>query len=141
MGPGDITRTMNLQSNWDRLGIVLSLLCAIHCVLTPLIILSLPIMARYYLGNSFFHLALALMIIPVGVFAFVVGYRHHRKFQVLLLGIPGLIFISFVPYAVHQMGIPLNEPLLMVVGSSLLISAHWINQRAHQSCRKCVHSH
>lgn len=142
LGEGQLIKSpMNLQSNWDRLGIVLSIVCAIHCLLTPLIILSLPIMARYYLANPFFHLVLALLIIPVGLFAFIVGYRHHHKINVLLLGIPGLVFVAVVPYAVHQLGMNLNETQYMILGSVLLISAHWINRRAHQHCRKCEHSH
>lgn len=122
--------------SWDRIGMGLSLLCALHCVLTPLVILSLPILARYYLVHPIFHLALALAIVPVGLVAFYSGYKHHRKISVFVLGLPGLIIVSGVPYLVHGLGLPLNEQNLMLVGSGLLVAGHWINRRA---CSTCAH--
>lgn len=126
--------------SWDRVGMWLSFLCAVHCVLTPLMILSLPILARYYLAHPLMHLLLALMILPVGLVAFVLGYRHHRQKSIFFYGIPGLLIVSFVPYIVHSLHIGLNEQLFMIVGSGLLIFAHWKNRRA---CRDCAlhHSH
>lgn len=122
--------------SWDRVGMGLSLLCALHCILTPLIILSLPILARYYLVHPIFHLILALVIIPVGLIAFVAGYRHHRKWITFALGVPGLVLVSLIPYLVHGLGLKLPEQAFMVLGSGLLIAGHWINRRA---CTDCDH--
>ncbi len=125
--------------SWDKVGMGLSFLCAVHCLMTPVIILSLPILARYYLVHPVFHLLLALAIVPVGLVAFWGGYRHHKNPLVFILGIPGLILVVGVPYLVHSLGFLWNEPLLMVLGSGLLIAAHWYNRRA---CRHCdVHAH
>ncbi len=121
--------------NWDRLGIGLSLLCAIHCVATPMIILSVPIMARYYLAHPYFHLILALMIIPVGMVAFIHGFTHHKNYLVLLLGIPGLFIVTGIPYLIHRLQFDLNEPIFMTIGSGLLILAHWNNRRRCQTCK------
>jgi hypothetical protein len=121
--------------SWDRLGMGLSFLCAIHCLLTPIVILSLPILARYYLVHPLVHYGLALVLLPVGLLAFYAGLRHHRNYWVLILGIPGLFVVAVVPYLVHELSLNLNEPVLMVVGSLLLISAHWINRR---SCAHCA---
>lgn len=122
--------------SWDRIGMGLSLLCALHCLLTPLVILSLPILARYYLVHPVFHLLLALAIIPVGLVAFIAGFRHHQNWIVFVLGVPGLILVSAVPYLVHGLGINLHEPSFMVLGSALLVLGHWINRRA---CSDCDH--
>lgn len=122
--------------NWDRIGMGLSALCVVHCLVTPFIILSIPILARYYLVHPLFHLLLAIAIIPVGLFAFVSGYKHHRKYWVFVLGIPGLVIVTAIPYLVHGLGANLNEPMMMVVGSGLLLSGHWFNRRA---CSDCEH--
>ena len=122
----------------DRLGISLSLLCAIHCLLTPVIILSLPIVARYYIDHPWFHWLMAILIIPVGVGAFFSGYRHHGRISVLVYGILGLIIIGIVPVFFHQDLNWWSEPLVMILGSGLLISAHWINRR---SCACELHGH
>ncbi len=120
--------------SWDRIGMGLSVLCALHCLLTPLIILSIPFLARYYLAHPMFHFILAATIIPVGLVAFGAGIRHHHNWKVLLMGIPGLILVSVTPYLVHIQNWPLNEQVLMVIGSVLLVWAHLLNRRSCQSC-------
>lgn len=120
----------------DRWGIALSFLCLLHCVATPLVLLSLPFMARYYLSHPWFHLGLALVLIPVGMLAFVRGHRHHKKTNILLLGFVGLILVVLAPFFVHGLNYPLNEPLLVGLGSIALITAHLRNQKA---CRCQAH--
>jgi hypothetical protein len=90
----------------DKIGMALSFVCGIHCLLTPLVILSMPMMARYYLSHPGFHLLMALLIIPIGLLAFLMGYRHHHKSKVLLLGIPGLFLVSIIPMLVHVFKFP-----------------------------------
>ncbi|PIS10139.1 MAG: hypothetical protein COT73_10965, partial [Bdellovibrio sp. CG10_big_fil_rev_8_21_14_0_10_47_8] len=120
-------------------GMVLSLVCLIHCFLTPVVLISLPILARYYLAHPFFHLILAILIVPIGAAAFFVGHRHHHRSMVFWLGIPGLVIIAGVPYLVHQLNWPLNEALIMMFGSIMLVAAHWINRRACRSCARHQH--
>jgi hypothetical protein len=122
--------------NWDRLGIGLSFLCAVHCLVTPLVLISLPILARYYVSHPLFHLLLALAIVPVGFLAFLSGFRHHATPWALVLGIPGLLLVATVPYFAHVLFWNINETVLMILGSGLLITAHLLNRRA---CRSCAH--
>ncbi|MFN7262404.1 MAG: MerC domain-containing protein [Pseudobdellovibrionaceae bacterium] len=126
----------------DTLGMILSGLCALHCLALPVVMLSLPIMARYYLAHPLFHLVFAAVILPLGLWAFVRGYLHHRKGWILSLGLVGLLMISFLPPILHGLvaGIRLdwNEPLLLSVASGLLIFAHYKNQRA---CGCARHQH
>lgn len=125
--------------SWDRVGLWLSFLCALHCIVTPLIILSIPFIARYYLAHPLVHLFLAILIFPVGLIAFVSGFLHHRKKLILALGVPGVLIVAFVPYLVHGLSLPLDEPILMILGSVLLMAAHWGNLKA---CRNCaIHHH
>lgn len=120
--------------SWDRIGMGLSFLCALHCLLTPILMLSIPFLARYYLVHPGVHIGLGLAIIPVGLIAFAAGIRHHRKYWILWLGVPGLVLVSMTPLLVHSFGFHLNETALMVFGSVLLIAAHWLNRRGCQSC-------
>lgn len=120
----------------DRFGMILSVICLIHCLLTPVLLVSLPILARYYLAHPLFHLIIALLILPVGLVAFYSGYRHHRNSWVLVWGLPGLFIISFIPYFVHELHFVIPEAFVMTVGSLMMLSAHWINRK---SCQKCNH--
>ena len=121
-------------ASWDRLGMGLSILCALHCILTPVMILSIPLLARYYLAHPLFHFLLALLIIPVGLIAFFMGIRKHHNWKVLILGLPGLILVTLTPYVVHVHNLELNEPALMVIGSVMLVSAHLLNRKSCLTC-------
>lgn len=122
--------------NLDKIGMSLSFLCALHCVLTPFVMLSLPIMARYYLAHPYFHWLLALFIVPVGLLAFLNGYKHHHRIIVFWLGVPGLMIVGLVPLLFHSQLTWWSEPILMILGSALLISSHWLNRR---SCSCEIH--
>jgi hypothetical protein len=133
-----IKRWMN-HVNWDRWGMSLSLLCAVHCVMTPLALLSLPMIARYLLLSPYFHVLMAILILPVGVYSFYVGYGHHHRRIVLWLGVPGLFLICFAPMVAHELERPADETPWMILGSFMLVAAHWINRR---KCEKCdAHLH
>ena len=124
--------------NWDKVGMILSAACAVHCVLGPAVILSMPIMARYYLAHPWFHVGFAFFIIPVGLVAFVKGYQHHKSALVLALGLPGLFVVGIVPMLIHNGFLPINEPAAMIFGSALLILAHYLNRK---SCGCAEHQH
>ncbi len=119
----------------DQLGMGLSFLCLIHCLAMPMVMLSLPILARYYLGNPFVHLALAFLIIPVGLISFYRGFIHHRSYKPLFFGIVGMFFISFVPAMVHLGGFQWPETPLVIGGSLIMIYAHYLNRKCCSTCR------
>ena len=122
--------------SWDQWGISLSLLCAIHCALTPLALIFLPVMIGKTYDGPGFHWVLALLIVPIGLRAFITGYRHHKRTRVFFLGLPGLVIVGIIPLVFSKSLLPWQESILMIVGSSLLISAHWYNRR---SCSCEIH--
>jgi hypothetical protein len=119
---------------WDKLGIGLSVICLLHCLLLPVVILSLPIMMRFYLGNPLIHLGLALLVVPVGFISFIRGYRHHRKALPLVLGGLGIALISLTPFLVHVLKFGLPENGILISGSVILITAHLQNRKFCQQC-------
>jgi len=46
---------MNFKTNWDGLGIITSLACAIHCVILPMIATSLPLFGINIIHNNVFE--------------------------------------------------------------------------------------
>lgn len=124
----------------DRIGMILSLLCAVHCLILPFFMISLPIMARYYLAHPWFHLALAFVIVPLGLVSFWLGYRHHQKRLILVTGISGLFLVGVVPAILHSPSLieyARLEPWFIGSGSVVLVWSHWKNRRA---C-SCAHTH
>ncbi len=114
---------------WDKAGIFLSSLCALHCMVTPLLVLALPMMGSFF-ENELVHILMALFVVPVGLFAFWSGYRHHRQLKVFGLGILGLSLVGGAPLAPHEWVDFFGHDLITISGSFCLIIAHVLNRRA-----------
>jgi hypothetical protein len=124
------------RSLFDRLGIGVSMTCAVHCVISSLVALA-PAMG---LGGSGFagpsvgaamewlELPLLLGALCIGLWALVPAYvRDHKKplaIRLFVVGI-GLIFAS------RLVGPQALETALTVMGVVFVASAHVTNLRAH----------
>jgi hypothetical protein len=132
------TNFVEKTENWDRWGIFLSSLCAIHCLVTPILLLALPVLGGYF-ENQMVHIIMALFVVPVGAFAFWSGYKHHKKMYLLVLGFVGLSLVGGAPLVHDFFHIELmREDLMTIFGSTILIGAHLLNRRA---CQCDDHSH
>jgi hypothetical protein len=56
----------------DRLGVLASVLCAIHCAVTPLLLLILPSFGRVW-AHPTSHWGMALLVIPVAAIVTTLG--------------------------------------------------------------------
>ena len=65
-----------VAAKWDRAGVVGSLVCIFHCVATPFLAATLPLLA---VTEKETHLGLTLMLMLIGLLAFLPGYRQHNK--------------------------------------------------------------
>ena len=59
------TQTRSRWLDWDRLGIGLSGLCAVHCLLTPVVLSLLPLWPTLQAVNAWVHPTLLVLILPV----------------------------------------------------------------------------
>lgn len=117
---------------WDRLGIYLSAFCALHCVLTPFLIIGLPYLGSFF-ENEFIHIGLALMVIPVGAYAFLSGYKHHQQKSVVVVGLIGMALLvsSFLSHHHDHADVHVGHfDYLTLGGGLLLVLAHVLNRRA-----------
>ena len=62
----------------DRVGVFASVLCAIHCALTPILLLMLPTFGRVW-SHPASHWGMALFVVPVAAFTLTRGFRRHRR--------------------------------------------------------------
>ena len=52
----------------DKLAMLLSSLCVIHCLLTPILLISIPALAGVsILNDETFHQILLFFVLPIGV--------------------------------------------------------------------------
>lgn len=113
---------------WDRTGAFLSSLCALHCLVTPFITLSLPLWV-YSIHYSPAHLFISVFIFPIAIYAFLKGYKRHASKFVLFLGVTGLLLLSvglIAPSTREQLR---WNDVLTILGSLCLIAGHYLNRR------------
>jgi hypothetical protein len=122
---------------WDKIGMFLSSLCAIHCLATPLLVLALPVMGEFF-EQEWVHILMALFVVPVGLFAFYSGYQHHKQFRVFSLGVVGLTMVGGASLLPHEMVEINGLDVVTIIGSICLITAHIMNRRA---CHCDTHVH
>jgi hypothetical protein len=117
---------------WDAWGQVLSLLCLAHCLLVPVLVGMLPVLAGEALRELPVHLGLVVLAGGVGAASFVPGFRAHGDWRVLGLGGGGLLLLVLALAALPEGP---AETGVTVAGAALLVGAHGLNRRHGRECR------
>lgn len=115
----------SLRRRLDQLGIGLAGLCALHCLVTLMLISALGLGGHFLLADNIHRVGLVL---AVGVAAVAIGWgvlRHRRMlpFGIALAGLAVMTAALLVPHGA-------NEFLLTLVGVALVSVGHWLNLRA-----------
>jgi MerC mercury resistance protein len=126
---------MNIKLNWDGLGIITSVLCAIHCAVLPVLITSLPVFGINIVHNLFFEWGMIGLAFVVGAYSLVHGYiKHHRVITPIIVFGIGFIFLVLKQFFTN------HEYPLLAIAVAFIITAHYYNYRlCHQS--KCASPH
>lgn len=124
----------NAAPRWNLLGVVMSLVCILHCLAMPLIAALLPLAAALE-GQT--HAALAAGIVLVGAAAFVPGYRRHGKAGIVALAAAGVSAIAS-PVVFEALEVGGLEQALIVSGGIALIAAHAANVYFCRVCATCA---
>jgi MerC mercury resistance protein len=122
-----------------RIGIVASLLCAVHCALTPIVIGLLPTTAADWLDATPGEQGLVVGAAVLAVAVAGSGYRAHQRWSPLVLVGLGVALLM-----VDGMRGPppwLPEPVLGVTGGLTMTAAQCWNSRLtlrHGPCACCA---
>ncbi|MEO5944885.1 MAG: MerC domain-containing protein [Ferruginibacter sp.] len=126
---------MNIKVNWDGLGILTSLACAIHCAILPLIATSLPLFGINIIHNGYFEWGMISIAFVVGSYSLFHGYiKHHRSFLPIIVFTIGFLFL------ISKQFFAFLEIALLVPAVILIVTAHYLNYRLCQKS-KCVSLH
>lgn len=117
------------QGFWDRLGIGLSGLCAIHCLLVPLFVSLIPLWPAMADLHEFTHLIFFLAIAPAVILS-IKNRKNLRSISGYLF--TGLAIIFFAWFFNNQLG-EYGEAGVTLIGSLLLIRGHWLNYKSKTS--------
>ena len=118
----------------DAVGMMISVLCLVHCLVAPLLIAAVPALGLGFLAVDGVHVAFAIAVLLAAVVALIPGYRQHHRVSVLALGATGVLAVTVG--TTLPGGVP--ETAVTVFGSILVIAAHVTNLR---HSRLHVHPH
>ena len=113
-----------MRDRFDRVGLVLSGLCAVHCVATLVLVAVLGLGGGFLLNPALHRVGLALAIV-VGGIALGLGVSRHGRREPLLIGAAGLSLMALALLTGHSPA----EAALTIAGVALVALAHLRNVR------------
>ena len=123
-----------LIDSTDKVAIVLSFVCVIHCIALPVVLIALPsISGLLAFDDEVFHLWLLFAVIPISLFATTTGYFHHRRKSVLSLGLVGMAVLVLAALVGHDLFGHTVEVIMTFVGSLLIAYAHLRNLNSRRT--------
>ena len=128
---------LNTQALADKAGITLSLLCAVHCMALPLLIVLVPSIAVLGLQDEAFHFWMVIAVIPTSAFALTMGCKKHKHFRLLAIGAVGLGLLIIAAFFGHDLLGEFWEKALTVAGASVIAFGHFYNYSLCQRHHKC----
>lgn len=123
---------------WDRFGISVSVICAIHCLFLPVLIAILPLTSLSPVLHDWAHPIFILLIAPTIYYA---SRRSHYDSKIVRLLGAGFLLITFGWLLGHFWIGYWFETFATIVGSILLIFGHWKNYKHHRTCKVASHEH
>jgi len=103
---------------------VLSLVCAIQCALTPILLSIAPIIPKWaHFGHGWIWIGL---IVVIAVWSIGRGYQKHNNRKVVFLTTLGTTFLIIGTVLEQHLTI-FYESLIFVSGGLMLTYAHWKN--------------
>lgn len=121
------------QAITDKAAIGVSLVCAIHCLALPTLLILLPSIAVLQLNHEAFHFWMVAAVIPSSLYALTMGCKQHKRYRVFLLGAIGLsLLVLALALGESRIG-EMGEKILTAIGSIFVALGHWFNYRlCHQ---------
>lgn len=121
---------MNLlrQTRW---GIWLSGLCAVHCILMPVLMVSLPLIGIKLFENHFIEITLVVISFAVAMSAVINSYlKVHRNLNIVLITLCGFALIVVA----HIISSETAEIIMSAAGSLLIVTGLIKNQSLIKTC-------
>lgn len=113
-----------IRGRLDRVGIALSCLCAVHCVVGLVLVAGLGLGSTFLLDPIIHRVGLLLATVVAGV-AIGVGAVRHRRPLPFVVAMTGLSFMGGALAVEHGP----DEVLLTIIGVTLVAAGHILNLR------------
>lgn len=117
-----------IQALTDKFAVGLSLVCAAHCLLFPVLVALLPSLAVLGLESESFHFWMVVLVIPTSIYALTLGCKNHKNYRLLILGAVGVGFLISALVFGEMYG-EMAEKILTLTGAALIAVGHLLNYR------------
>ncbi len=131
-------RSITASLLWDRFGIGVSGICAIHCLFLPAFISVLPLWPALGSIHEWLHPVFITLLVPTVYFA---ARRGHFERVITTTLVSGLVLVIFGWLIGHFWLGMWVEISLTLLGSIILITGHWFNYHHHRHCKNSKHKH
>jgi hypothetical protein len=111
----------------DSAGVTLSGLCLLHCLTLPVLVAVLPFLGKF--GEGHFHVQILVVVLPVSIIAFTMGFRRHQGKSVVVWGGVGVLLLVYGGTIVHDSYGIIADRTVTVCGALILAAAHYFNNR------------
>ena len=120
----------------DRIGVVASFVCAVHCAVMPFIIGLLPLFGLGVFSDRRTEWALVAISLIVGLSSLLPAYLgKHKRTRPLVLFTIGLALI-FIARVTFEDTLRAEIPFV-VFGALLIAGSHFLNRRLCRACPVC----
>ena len=113
-----------IRGRLDRFGMILSGLCAVHCVLGIAIVAGLGLGGGLFLDPAIHRIGLVMATVIAGV-AIGIGAIQHRRAAPFVVAMTGLSFMGGGLAVDHG----IEEAVLTIIGVTLVALGHVLNLR------------
>ncbi len=121
------------STSLDKFGILLSGICLLHCLITPIAITLLPIITlNGFVEEVLFHKLMLWLVLPTSCVALFIGCRKHRDVLIAGTGILGMLMLVMVAFFAHDLLSESGERVATSLGGIVLAISHVLNYRACQ---------
>jgi len=120
---------MAFSRHIDRIAIVLSTVCIVHCLAMPFLIALVPVAALTLGGDAHFHELMLWLVVPTSAVGFALGYRVHRSVAIVAIGAAAVVVLALAALWGHDAWGRAFGTAGNVAAGLVLAFAHWRNFR------------
>jgi len=125
---------------WDRLGMTASLLCGVHCLCLPWLVVVMPLVSKTFLANPTFERVFMLFSVGLAsLCAFAVSRASKNYWPISLVGMGAVtLFWVYMTASPDCCALEMDWPnaLGSALGGVCLAGSHWCGLRIKKVLKK-----
>lgn len=125
--------TQESSKIWDKIGLCTSVLCLIHCMVPPLLMIFLPFNSFSFLEAEGVHSILSIIVVISIIVAIYPTCKKHEHLDIVIFASLGILLVVGATFMAHHF--ERLHIVLTMIGSIFLIIAHVKNIKVrHGKC-------